>query len=126
MKLYSAKVLKDCKTGKPVMLPHGNTKSMRVASKAATASAQNLLSRVALLGMCQINDMSAAQLEKLVLVHRYRYYVLAKPIISDMKYDQLEKRAREICAKHSRVHLPGSDNSSHYPQAVKTMAKRLN
>jgi NAD-dependent DNA ligase len=51
--------------------------------------------------------------EDLVMAHRYLYYVLAEPVISDWSYDEIERKAREILPESSPVQgvgsgLPGS------------------
>ena len=52
-------------------------------------------------------------LENKIMAHRYLYYVLGKPIITDREYDELEKRA-SILPPNSPVHKPGSDLASSY------------
>lgn len=47
-------------------------------------------------------------LELQVMAHRYRYYVMADPIISDYQYDLLERQARAACRLDSPVHKVGS------------------
>ena len=56
-----------------------------------------------------------------VYEHRYRYYVLVKPIISDHEYDRLEKRLVDyekkagFTSKYSPTQKVGSDSASSYP-----------
>lgn len=38
------------------------------------------------------------KLQNVVLEHRYRYYVLDHPIISDMEYDFVEREYEKACA----------------------------
>lgn len=53
-----------------------------------------------------------------ILAHRYLYYILAAPVLSDFDYDVLEKRAvAELPADHP-VHKPGSDLAKDYPDHV--------
>lgn len=66
-----------------------------------------------------------AQLEKTVLAHRYLYYVCAHPIISDRRYDELEKEARAILPKSSDVNKVGSAIESEYSEPVKELARKL-
>jgi len=63
------------------------------------------------------------QHEDLILLHRYCYYVLCDPIISDFIYDQLETEARKVCPETSVVHKVGSVLSSSYPDYIKELAK---
>lgn len=60
------------------------------------------------------------RLEREVLEHRYRYYVLAEPIISDAIYDSIEREAREEQANNpnSPVHTVGSSLPSSYPKEI--------
>lgn len=48
------------------------------------------------------------------LKHRYRYYVLNKPIITDYEYDLLEKKAI-LEDDQNYLNKPGSDLISSYP-----------
>ncbi len=52
--------------------------------------------------------------ENEVLVHRYLYYVLNEPIISDFEYDLIEREARAICPVDSVVQGIGSSLASSY------------
>ena len=61
-------------------------------------------------------------LEKQVLAHRYLYYVLAEPILSDFTYDDLERKARESLPESSPVHSVGSSLSSSYSEEIKRYA----
>jgi len=56
------------------------------------------------------------ELETLVMAHRYLYYVLGEPVLSDHSYDVLERAAREICPKDSPVHGIGSSLSTSYTE----------
>ncbi len=64
----------------------------------------------------------AEALEMEVMVHRYLYYVLGRPVISDADYDLLERRARTCLVETSPVHGVGSDLESSYHQGIKTLA----
>jgi NAD-dependent DNA ligase len=56
------------------------------------------------------------KLETLVMAHRYLYYVLCEPVISDQAYDLLERKARKKCSANSPVHGVGSSLESSYTQ----------
>lgn len=58
------------------------------------------------------------ELELAVLEHRYRYYVLSNPMITDSEYDVLEQQARQLLPASSPVHSVGSSLSSSYPIEV--------
>lgn len=60
--------------------------------------------------------------EKEVLIHRFLYYVMADPVISDFEYDNLEREARAVCPETSPVHGVGSCLPSSYPTEVKLVA----
>lgn len=64
-------------------------------------------------------------LENLVLAHRYLYYVLGDPIISDFEYDILERSARENLPEESPVHSVGSSLKTSYSQTVIKLAGEL-
>ncbi len=69
--------------------------------------------------------MTPKQYEQLVMAHRYRYYVMADPAISDYAYDILERQAREVCPPESPVHGVGSCLPSSYSDEVKNLAEDL-
>lgn len=69
--------------------------------------------------------ITPADLEKLVLAHRYLYYVLAEPVISDFEYDELEDQARGVLPEHSPVHGVGSSLRSSYSEEVVKLAMSL-
>lgn len=56
------------------------------------------------------------------LVHRYLYYVIARPVISDREYDDLERIARQTALPDHAIHRPGSDNPASYPTWVRKAA----
>lgn len=64
-------------------------------------------------------------LELQVLAHRYLYYVLAEPVISDPVYDQIEREAREVLPETSPVHGVGSSLPSSYPDEAVAHAMLL-
>lgn len=63
--------------------------------------------------------------EFLVLVHRYLYYVLSEPVISDYEYDAIEKEARKHLPIDNVVHQVGSSLPSSYPKDVIVYAEGL-
>lgn len=59
-------------------------------------------------------------MEKLVkdcLTHRYRYYVLNQPVISDYEYDMLEREAKKVDTE-GLLNVPGSDLEESYPKEI--------
>ena len=69
--------------------------------------------------------MIAAQAEKLVMAHRYLYYVLSESVVADAVYDQLEREARNICSSESPVHGVGSSLPDSYSADVQQLALEL-
>lgn len=69
--------------------------------------------------------MSRPHSELEVLAHRYLYYVLARPVLSDYDYDRLEARAKRELPGDSPVHTVGSDCASDYPADVVAYARGL-
>lgn len=66
-----------------------------------------------------------------ILHHRYRYYVLNNPLISDLDYDILEKQLIEFekinpTLKHpnSPTGYPGSDKKEIYPSSIKRLYEK--
>jgi NAD-dependent DNA ligase len=57
-------------------------------------------------------------LEIQVLAHRYLYYVLTRPVLSDYDYDLLERRAKRALPETSSVHSVGSERPEDYPKAA--------
>lgn len=53
--------------------------------------------------------------------HRYRYYVMDDPMISDYEYDVLERRARDQYGDDA-VGI-GSSLRSSYPESIRTRAE---
>ena len=58
------------------------------------------------------------RLEREVMVHRYLYYVLAEPVISDMEYDLLDRKAVAACPPESPVHQVGSSLPNSYSKEI--------
>jgi NAD-dependent DNA ligase len=52
------------------------------------------------------------------LVHRYLYYVLDNPVISDYDYDMLEKAARKLVNESHPINSPGSSLRQSYPDYI--------
>lgn len=66
--------------------------------------------------------MKKLSIEDQCLVHRYLYYVKARPIISDYEYDMLERKAVLTAPKDHPIHSSGSDLEDSYPQNIKDIA----
>lgn len=62
--------------------------------------------------------MTAARYTDLLLYHRYRYYVLGRPELSDVQYDDLERRVLNLYPNHPVASTPGSSNPSDYPAYI--------
>jgi len=62
--------------------------------------------------------MTPAEYEHEVLVHRFLYYVLAEPVVSDFEYDVIEREARAVLPPESVVHKVGSSLTSSYSAEV--------
>lgn len=60
-----------------------------------------------------------------VMAHRYLYYVLSEPVLPDMEYDKIERRAREVCPPESPVHGVGSSLPSSYTDNQIALALKL-
>jgi NAD-dependent DNA ligase len=58
--------------------------------------------------------MSPEEKELQVMAHRYLYYVMCSPVLSDSIYDVIEREARAICPPESPVHGIGSSLASGY------------
>ena len=56
--------------------------------------------------------------EEIIMAHKYLYYVLCKPIISDFEYDKL-------CEEIGIYGGGGSDREQDYPQYIKNLAQTL-
>lgn len=62
---------------------------------------------------------------KKCLEHRYRYYVLNEPIISDYEYDILEKEAKKNDI-NGILNTPGSSLKSSYPEEIIRICENRN
>jgi NAD-dependent DNA ligase len=60
------------------------------------------------------NAADPAELEMLVMAHRYLYYIQCRPVLIDREYDFLDAKAVEVCPETSPVHRVGSDMESSY------------
>jgi NAD-dependent DNA ligase len=59
-----------------------------------------------------------------LLAHRYLYYVLSAPVITDREYDALEEKA--LKRRDAVVLLkPGSSLESSYDEATKNLAMKM-
>ncbi len=65
------------------------------------------------------------EVEKRALAHRYLYYVLCTPVISDYEYDMLERRALREVEEDSKLRSPGSDLPASYPDEVIELAEKI-
>lgn len=77
------------------------------------------------------------RLRRICLVHRYLYYVLNDPVISDLQYDKFENRLREIlklfphlsdeCDYHwcCPTRVVGSEFASAYPLTIPPLAQSI-
>lgn len=63
--------------------------------------------------------------EKLILAHRYLYYVLGNPVLSDQKYDKLEKKFLKLYPDSEVIKTCGSDLSSDYSEEIIIMANDI-
>lgn len=67
-----------------------------------------------------------------LLIHRYRYYVLANPVISDYNYDMMERKLFDMeesgisPADNSPSQTIGSTRPSSYPKHIQEMFKNEN
>lgn len=59
------------------------------------------------------------------MAHRYLYYVLCSPIISDREYDMLEKKALNEIKEDHPLANPGSDREESYSEKIKSLAKKM-
>lgn len=66
-------------------------------------------------------------MEDILLSLRYCYYVLAKPLIPDPMYDEMERDFMESgkCPKDSMLHHPGSDVQEDYLPHIRAFALYL-
>lgn len=64
-------------------------------------------------------------LEDLVMVHRYLYYVLCSPVLTDAEYDVLQRQADIFCDASSPAVQVGSELASSYTPQQKQIANYL-
>ena len=60
------------------------------------------------------------------MAHRYLYYVVNKPIITDEEYDRLEKKAEYIAPPDHGIHRPGSESPYDYTAEQIALAIEMN
>jgi NAD-dependent DNA ligase len=62
--------------------------------------------------------------ERELMAHRYLYYILAEPVITDYQYDMREKAFRDKIGEDSKspIMLPGSSLESSYTAEEVTTA----
>lgn len=65
------------------------------------------------------------RLEDKIMVHRYLYYVLCDPIISDYEYDLLDREATTLLPESSPVHQVGSSLVDSYSERVRSLAEEI-
>jgi hypothetical protein len=71
------------------------------------------------------DDLSGQEIaERIILWHRYRYYVCAHPTLTDGEYDRLEHTMLELFPASQVLQLPGSDSPADYPEAVRRLFKK--
>lgn len=64
------------------------------------------------------------KIEDQCMVHRYLYYVVGTPMISDYDYDMLEKIAVLNAPKNHPIHSTGSDLESSYKKNIIDIANQ--
>lgn len=75
-----------------------------------------------------LNDMrgfTIEEIEEVIMIHRYLYYVEMTPILSDRSYDLFEYYAVGVCPDDSIVHDFGSSNAEDYDERIITKALQL-
>jgi NAD-dependent DNA ligase len=65
------------------------------------------------------------EVENNLLAHRYLYYVLAEPVMSDYTYDMAENEARTFLPEYSVIHGVGSPLASSYSKEVVAIAEGM-
>ena len=65
------------------------------------------------------------ELERQVMAHRFLYYVLSSPILTDAEYDALERDFLSKTEEDSPVRRPGSDLESSYTKDETALALYL-
>lgn len=69
--------------------------------------------------------MENNNLADLAMAHRYLYYVLCEPVISDVRYDFLEKEALLTCSEDHPLRKTGSSLRSSYSVDIINAAEKL-
>jgi NAD-dependent DNA ligase len=69
-------------------------------------------------------DYHSKQLENTIMTHRYLYYVLDEPVISDAAYDALERDGRARLPESSPVHQMGSSLAESYDPSIQELANQ--
>lgn len=64
-------------------------------------------------------------IENKLMAHRYLYYVLAAPKISDTAYDLLELRAKSFLPPDSPIQKVGSSLAKDYPTEIIKLAHKI-
>lgn len=65
------------------------------------------------------------RMENRILIHRYLYYVVADPRLTDGEYDVMEREAMAKLPPTSPVHLVGSSNRESYSPEIIELAESL-
>lgn len=80
----------------------------------------------------RLTDVKLRRLERIVMAHRYLYYVLADPILKDWDYDKLDKELVDILNEkftedecRSPVLFPGSDLKESYTADEKELGELM-
>lgn len=68
-----------------------------------------------------MNRREKARLIDTLLIHRYRYYVMSEPLISDAEYDALERQLSPADREDLGV---GSSLAASYPEYIRRAAER--
>ena len=79
------------------------------------------------------------ELQRLLLVYRYLYYVMSESLVSDERYDSLEKMLRDTVVDSEKIsptlylrslyykicplRTPGSSLDKTYPSSIRLLAK---
>ncbi len=64
-------------------------------------------------------------LEDEAMAHRYRYYVMFDPVLHDLEYDDLERRARAVAPLGHPIHGVGSSLASSYEPHIVELAMKM-
>lgn len=74
-------------------------------------------------------DPTLRQMERLLMAHRYLYYVECSPTIRDSEYDRMDREFLKLCPiggeVESVLHHPGSDMRMSYTPDEIELAKQL-